>query len=176
MAHEHVLWIAVVAYGLHILEEYELNWRDWARSVLHLPVEWGSFYVVNALVVVIGACCAEVGWREPWFALGLPALMLINATLFHVLPTIITRVYSPGLATGVGLFYPVAAWAYYGAWADGVLTINAGVLSGVFGAGLMATPIVLLKIKSRESFAYRTPRHAEPAVAPRSAGSATGNS
>jgi len=154
MSHEHVLWIAVAAYGLHILEEYELNWRDWARSVLHLPVEWGSFYVVNALVVVLGASCAQVGWREPWFALGLPALMLINATLFHVLPTITTRVYSPGLATALGLFYPVATWAYYGAWVDGALTVSAAVLSVVFGAALMATPIVLLRIKGRQMFAY----------------------
>lgn len=156
MSHEHVVWIAVAAYGLHILEEYELNWRDWARSVLHLPVEWGSFYVVNALVVILGASCAEVGWREPWFALGLPALMFINATLFHVLPTITTRIYSAGLATALFLFYPVAAWAYYGAWTDGVLTTQTVIWSSVFGAALMATPIVLLKIKGRPSFAYST--------------------
>jgi len=43
MPHEHILWIALAAYGLHILEEYELNWRDWARNVLRLPVDWGSF-------------------------------------------------------------------------------------------------------------------------------------
>src|SRR5215813_4721313 len=86
MSREYVLWIAVAAYGLHILEEFELNWRDWARSVLQLPVDWNSFYVVNALVIVLGACSAAVGWREPWFALAYPALMLINATLFHVVP------------------------------------------------------------------------------------------
>jgi hypothetical protein len=175
MSHEHVLWIALAAYGLHILEEYELNWRDWARSILHLPVEWGSFYIVNALVVVLGACCAEVGWREPWFALGLPALMLINATFFHVLPTLTTRVYSPGLATAVGLFYPVGAWAYFGAWSDGVLTAQAAILSAVFGAGLMATPIVLLKVKSLAVCAYRTAGRAEPAAPPRSAGSTAGS-
>jgi len=154
MSHEHVLWIALAAYALHILEEYELNWRDWARSVLHLPVEWGSFYIVNALVVVLGACFAEVGWREPRFALGMPALMIINATFFHVLPTVTTRVYSPGLATALVLFYPVAAWAYYGAWLDGVLTVQTGILSAVFGAALMASPIVLLKNKDRKMFEY----------------------
>jgi hypothetical protein len=154
MSHEHVLWIAVAAYGLHILEEYELNWRDWARNVLGLPVDWTSFYVVNALVVVLGTCCAVVGWREPWFGLAFPALMLINATFFHVLPTVTTRVYSPGLASALALFYPVAAWAYYGAWVDGTLTATAGILSGILGAGLMATPIVLLKIKGRKTFEY----------------------
>jgi hypothetical protein len=156
MTHEYILWIAVCAYGLHILEEYELNWRAWASNVLSLPVDWNSFYVVNALVVVIGACCALVGWRQPWFALGLPSLMLINATFFHVVPTLVTRVYSPGLATALFLFYPVAIWAYYAAWTDGALTRSSAVLSGVFGACLMASPIVLLKIKRSKAFQYET--------------------
>jgi hypothetical protein len=164
MSHEHYLWIAVAAYCLHILEEYELNWRDWAQNVLRLPVEWGSFYVVNALVVVLGVCCAAVGWRETWFGLAFPALMLVNATLFHVLPTVTTRVYSPGLASALALFYPVAGWAYYGAWVDGTLTAKAAIISGVLGAGLMATPIVLLKIKGRKAFDYGREQIKPPGV------------
>lgn len=154
MTHEYVLWIAIAAYSIHMLEEYELNWRDWARHVLHLPVDWISFYIVNALVVVLGICFAVVGWKLPWFGLGLPALMLINAIFFHVLPTIVTRVYSPGVFTAVTLFLPVAGWAYYGAWHDGVLTLQTGFFSFVFGALLMATPVVLLKVKSRKMFDY----------------------
>jgi hypothetical protein len=154
MTHEYVLWIAVAAYAVHILEEHELNWRDWARAVLRLPVDWRSFYLVNALVVVLGVSCATVGWRAPWYGLAFPAVMLINAMFFHVLPTLITRVYSPGMASAVALFFPVAGWAYGAAWADGALTLAEGALSGVVGAGLMATPLVLLKIKSRKMFAY----------------------
>lgn len=165
MSHEYRLWIALAAYSIHMLEEYELNWRDWARSVLRLPVEWGAFYVTNAVVVVLGVTFAAVGWREPWFALGLPALMLINATFFHVLPTIVTRVYSPGLATAVVLFYPVACWAYYGAWMDGVLTTPTAILSGTFGALLMATPIVLLRVKDRKMFAYGAAQCVAPPAA-----------
>lgn len=158
VSHEHILWIAVAAYGVHMLEEYELNWRDWARCVLKLPVDWPSFYLVNSLVVVLGACCAFVGWREPWFALCFPSLMLINATFFHLLPTIVTRVYSPGVATAVALFYPVAGWAYYGAWKDGALTMKSGALSALLGVALMATPIVLLKIKGRKIFDFADDR------------------
>lgn len=152
MSCEYVLWIATAAYGLHILEEYELNWRDWARSVMRLPVEWGSFYVVNALVVVLGVSAASVGWRRPEVALAFPALMVVNATFFHVLPFLVTRVFSPGLLTSVGLFYPVAGWAYYGAWADGVLTVAAAIVSGVIGCLLMAYPVVLLRVKDLAFF------------------------
>ena len=74
-------WLAT-AYGVHILEEYQLNWRDWARAVIGLPVEWSDFYVVNALVIVFGVVAANLA-RWPGLALAFPALMLINATLIR---------------------------------------------------------------------------------------------
>ena len=55
-----LLWLATAAYGVHILEEYQLNWRDWARGVIGLPVEWSDFYVVNALVIVFGVVAANL--------------------------------------------------------------------------------------------------------------------
>jgi hypothetical protein len=36
----HWLWLATAAYGIHVLEEFVLDWRDWARSVIGLPVDW----------------------------------------------------------------------------------------------------------------------------------------
>ena len=113
MTHEYLLWFATAAYALHVLEEYEYNWRDWARRVLKLPVEWHTFYIANAIVIVLGVCAAGIGWREPWFSLAFPALMLVNATFFHVLPFLWTRINSPGMFTAVLLFYPVAGWVYY---------------------------------------------------------------
>jgi len=154
VANEHVLWIATAAYGLHILEEYELNWRDWAQNILKLPVDWNSFYVVNALVIVLGVCCSAVGWREPVFALAFPAVMLVNATVFHVAPVLRTRVFSPGVVTAVVLFYPIAIWAYYGAWRYGALSLTVGICSGAMGVLLMACPVVLLKVKHLRWFQY----------------------
>jgi len=60
----HWIWVATAAYGIHALEEFILDWRDWARAVIRLPVEWAHFYVVNFLVIVLGivaANLAEVG-------------------------------------------------------------------------------------------------------------------
>jgi hypothetical protein len=157
MSSEYVLWVATAAYGLHILEEYELNWRGWARTVLKLPVDWNAFYVVNALVMVLGVCCAMVGWRRPEFALAFPAVMVVNATIFHVLPVLLTRIYSPGVVTAVLLFYPVAGWAYYGAWLDQALDGWVAASSAVLGALLMACPVVLLKIKHWPVFRFGEP-------------------
>jgi hypothetical protein len=59
----------------HVLEEYQLNWRDWARAVIGLPVEWSDFYIVNSLVIVIGIVAANLAASCPGIALALPALM-----------------------------------------------------------------------------------------------------
>jgi hypothetical protein len=147
-----LLWLATAAYALHILEEYQLNWRDWARGVLRLPVEWSDFYVVNALVVVLGIVAANLAADRPWLALAFPAVMLINGTFFHVLPTIRSGGrFSPGLATAIVLFYPIGIACYLRAANTGMGT---GALIGslVLGAVLMAIPIVLLEIKDRPFF------------------------
>jgi hypothetical protein len=121
-----LLWLATAAYGLHILEEYQLNWRDWARGVLGLPAEWNGFYVVNALVVVLGIVGANLAGHHPGVALAFPALMLINATFFHVLPFALTRGrFSPGLITAVVLFYPIGVACYWRASHGGTLRTRA---------------------------------------------------
>lgn len=147
----HWIWLAVAAYGLHILEEFMLNWRDWARAVIGLPVEWSDFYVVNALVVVLGVVAANLAAAVPTLALSFPALMLINAVFFHILPVIRTRGrFSPGLFTAVVLFLPIGIACYRAA--AGMLDGWSLIVSVVIGAALMASPIVLLQLKNRPYF------------------------
>jgi hypothetical protein len=148
-----LLWISTIAYGIHALEEYMLDWRDWAQAVIKLPVTWADFYVTNSLVIVLGICCAQIAATQPALALSLPALMLINATFFHVLPMILTRGrYSPGVFTAVVLFYPLGIFAYHRALSTGAVSARGVILSFVIGALLMASPIVLLHLKSRPYF------------------------
>ena len=108
--------------------------------------------MVNAIVIVLGVSCAMVGWKLPAAALVFPAFMLVNAILFHIVPVIVTRVFSPGLFTAVILFLPVGGWAYWGAWRNGVLTAGAVIISGVVGFLLMMLPIVLQKTKRMPFF------------------------
>lgn len=148
-----LIWLAVFCYAIHILEEYQLNWRDWARAVIKLPVEWSDFYVVNSVVIVFGIAAANLAAHSPLLALTFPAVMLINATFFHILPVLRTGGrFSPGVITAVVLFWPVGVACYWRTAADGAL--GAGTLIGslVLGALLMASPVVLLKIKSRPYF------------------------
>lgn len=147
------IWVATATYALHMLEEYQLDWRDWARNVIGLPVEWGDFYVTNAIVVVLGFVAAHIASAQPALALTFPALMLINATFFHVLPFAWTKGrFSPGLFTAVILFYPVGIACYPSAAAAGLLSPGAVIVSFGLGALLMAYPIILIRIRSRPYF------------------------
>jgi hypothetical protein len=147
-----LIWFATACYGLHILEEYQLDWRDWARKALGLPVEWSDFYVVNALVIVLGIVAANLAVAWPTIALTFPALMLINGAFFHVLPFIRMKGrFSPGLITAIVLFFPVGIACYVQAIKDGV-GASAIIVSFILGAVLMAYPVVLLLIKDKPYF------------------------
>jgi hypothetical protein len=146
-----LMWLATAAYGVHIVEEYQLNWRDWARAVIGL--EWSDFYVVNALVIVLGIVAANLAGHWPGIALAFPAPMLINATSFHVLPTLWSSGrFSPGLFTALVLFYPIGVACYWRAAQDHTLGARPLIGSLILGALLMASPIVLLKIKDLRYF------------------------
>ncbi len=153
MALADICWLCTLAYALHVLEEFTFDWRGWARAVLHLPVEWSTFYVTNAIVIVLGIVCAEIAPRWPVAALALPALMLVNAVFFHILPFATTRGrFSPGLFTAVLLFLPLGSWTLLHSHATGLVS-GAG-LCLAFGLGvlLMAAPIIFLKLSARPYF------------------------
>jgi hypothetical protein len=152
MTHEYFLWIATLAYGLHINEELLFNWRGWARGFLKLPAELNEFYVFNAFVVLFGAISAIIGWKCPALALAFPAFMLINAVFFHIFPVIIGRRFSPGLFTAIILFLPIAPLSYYGAFLDQSLKKNDIIISFVIGTLIMLSPIIIQKTKNRPFF------------------------
>ncbi len=146
-------WLAFAAYAVHILEEYTFDWRNWARAVIGLPVDWTDFYMTNAVVVILGVVQAQLTPDLTVAPLTFAALMLINATLFHVLPFIRTRGrFSPGLVTAIFLFYPVAIAEFMQARAEARLNVANTVSAFLIGAALMAYPIVMLKLKGRPYF------------------------
>jgi hypothetical protein len=153
MDFEHWLWLATAAYAVHMLEEFMLNWRDWARAVIGRLVEWPDFYVTNAIVVVLGISAANLALAAPTIALGFPALMVINAVVFHIAQMVRTHGrFSPGVITAVVLLLPVAGGCYWAAYLAGVLNPRSIVQSTLVGAALMATPFVMLKVRCRPYF------------------------
>ena len=113
------------------------------------PAQWRDFYITNALVVVLGVVAAEIAPVLPAIALSFPALMLINATFFHVAPFTWTRGrFSPGLITAILLFFPLGIRAIQ---TSGIKSKGVALAFGI-GAALMATPITFLKLKFNPTF------------------------
>jgi hypothetical protein len=146
-------WLAMAAYALHIMEEFSFDWRDWAREVIKLPVEWPDFYVTNAVVVSVGIAQAMLAATMPWVPLSFTGLMLINALFFHIMPMIRTKGrYSPGAATAVLLFLPSVAFSWSTALSTGAADVGTIILGVVIGAVLMAYPIAILHLRQRPYF------------------------
>lgn len=153
MTLQTLAWLAMAAYSIHILEEFVLDWRNWARGVIGLPVDWDDFHVTNAVVVALGIAQAMLAPALPLAPLIFASLMLINAIFFHVLPVIWTKGrFSPGVATAVVLFLPAGAAIWWRAAADGTLDAGTIILAITGGALLMAYPVVMLRLKSRPYF------------------------
>ena len=153
MTLQTLAWLSMAAYAIHILEEYVLDWRNWARAVIGLPVEWSDFYVTNAVVIALGIAQAMLAPALPLAPLIFAALMLINAVFFHILPMLLCRGrYSPGVTTAVVLFIPAGVAVWRQAALDGVAGIGPALVAIAGGALLMAYPVVMLRIKSRPYF------------------------
>jgi hypothetical protein len=151
MSHLQVLlWLCVGAYGMHVVEEFVFDWKNWAQQVLHLPARWEDFYMTNCLVIVVGIVAVEITPEYPAVALGFPALMIINGICMHVFPFLLKRGrFSPGLMTGVLLFVPLGACTMMAA---GRLSVGMVVVAFAVGVALLATPIGFILLKQRPYF------------------------
>ena len=143
----------MAVYAIHILEEYTLDWRNWARAVIKLPVEWSDFYLTNAVVVTLGIAQAMLAPSLTLAPLVYASLMLINAIFFHVVPMVRTRGrFSPGVVTAVTLFLPTGIAVWRRAALDGALGAGSAAIAVAGGAILMAYPVVMLNLRSKPYF------------------------
>ena len=153
MTLQTLAWLAMAAYALHIMQEYTFDWRNWARAVIKLPVEWSDFYVTNAVVIALGIGQAHLAPTLPLAPLMFASLRLINAVFFHILPVVRTGGrFSSGLITAIALFFPVGITVWLKAAHEAPLDWITVTIAVGGGAALMAFPIVMLNLKERPYF------------------------
>src|SRR5262245_43848342 len=111
-------WWPLGAVVLHIVEEFVFpgGFAEWDRS--YRPQVRSSitprFHLFVTTVLVVA--CVAIGWLGPsprgvaaWLTIA--ALLGTNA-IFHVMGSFQTRRYSPGVATGVLLYLPLAVYGF----------------------------------------------------------------
>lgn len=152
-SHSWVLWVGIIAAGLHVLEEYAEGWVAWANIEIgpRFGVEFDDtiFFSTNVLLLFAALAGAAIGWWAPAVSLAIPALFVINAIFFHMLPSARSEKLTPGTLSAIVIYLPVAAWMYWAAAEDGVLSFGTVFLSFVIGAALMAYPLAVLVLKSK---------------------------
>jgi|GEM_PF-915996 len=152
-SHSWVLWVGVIATVLHVLEEHAMGWVSWANHEIgpRLGIEFTEtdFMLTNVALVFIALAGAAIGWWAPAISLAVPALFIINAVVFHMLPSARAERLTPGTISAVFIYLPVAAWIFWAAGDDGHLNFGTFLLSFIIGAALMAWPIAVLYLKGR---------------------------
>lgn len=142
-------WVLTIAYSAHILEEYMLDWRGWAKDMSNLDLKWSEFLVANFAVIIMGISCSVVGYNCPVFAYLFVGLATVNAIFAHIGTTIVKRRFSPGVITSVFLFLPICAWAYIIAGEKGILTLPFLLITLTGGFLIMSFPVLLQLIKQK---------------------------
>jgi hypothetical protein len=143
---ERGLWLLVGACGVHVIEEYALDWRSWAQGLSGLQVTWGRFWLTNAAFLCLAFVAAMVGFRRPAIGLALPSLTLINGLFFHIGPTIALRRVSPGVFSSAVLYVPISIWLFWRMHKQGRLTRGVVLKAVALGAAIMAIPFVLFSV------------------------------
>lgn len=109
-------WAPLAAASLHIVEEFGfpggfMAWYRRSRPSIRSSVTPRFLIIVNVLLLIlcygVGALSARPIGVFLWLAVA--ALLFANA-VWHIVYTVRTRSYSPGVATGVLLYAPLAVY------------------------------------------------------------------
>ncbi len=105
-------WLVLPAsYLAHLAEEWfgGEGFASWTARVVGAPVSERRFIVVNSIAApafLLGAVLAITKPAWHWFIVTFGTVVLVNG-LLHVLGSIGTGSYSPGVITGSALYLPL---------------------------------------------------------------------
>ena len=129
-----LVWLLPASYALHILEEWFGGFPEWVGTVVGSPLPTNAFIVINAVALTAMILATRAVTRREangWMGVAIATILFVNAGA-HVIGTLVTRSYSPGLFTGVVLYLPLSQLVLFRAWsqAEGA-AFRQGVLAGL---------------------------------------------
>ena len=131
-------WLLVAAV-MHLIEEYVYpgGFLRWIRSAIGFGPNAVEAAVINALFLWFIA--TPLFETSPVLSASAPALLLTNGAM-HVVGSILTKRYSPGVITSVLLFFPLGTYAL----------LKMPTVSGdgiMLGIGLMLVPLTVVGLR-----------------------------
>lgn len=112
------VWLFVPAYLCHLAEEYFAGFPEWIGLVVGRPLPPVGFLAINAVALVVMIAAIRAATRREsrgWMVIAIASLLLVNA-IAHLLGSLVTAIYSPGLITGAIIYFPLALIALIRAW------------------------------------------------------------
>jgi hypothetical protein len=131
-----LLWLFPPAYAVHVLEELFAGegFPAWLARIVGSPVPVEAFILVNLVGMVLLLAAVRRATRDEragWMAIAIATIAALNGTV-HLLGTLVTGRYSPGLISGVVLYLPLGALTLLrAAYQADPGTVTRGVWAGV---------------------------------------------
>lgn len=124
-----------LAYTLHLAEEWwgGEGFASWTARVLGAEVSETRFLVVNGIAWPLFTTLTILALFRPswrWFWVCFAALVVLNASL-HLLGSLASGSYSPGLITGLALYLPLGIATLRGRFVESPVTYRWGVAAGI---------------------------------------------
>ena len=129
-----LVWLFPLSYALHILEEWFGGFPEWVALVAGAALPRPAFIAINVIamaMMVLAARAAIAHEKWGWTATAIATVLFVNG-LAHIIGSLVTRGYSPGLFTGVVLYLPIGQLALWRAWEQAPRsTFVTGVIAGL---------------------------------------------
>ena len=137
-------WLFPASYLVHIAEEYWVppSFYSWASAFFGVTFTARVFLVANALFFAIMVTAVMLVIRRvwsPWVLVALATFVTMNG-LLHLVGTVASGVYSPGLVSGVLLWVPLGVATLARARLLAGQALRTGVVVGVLAHLLL--PVV----------------------------------
>jgi hypothetical protein len=113
-----LLWLFVAAYFAHVVEELLGGFPAWLGSIFGRPLSMDAFLAINVVGLAVVSFAAWLSTRSEargWLGIAIATVLFTNG-LLHILGSLATASYSPGLITGVVLYLPLGQLALLRAW------------------------------------------------------------
>jgi hypothetical protein len=105
-------WLFPFTFLFHILEEYYGGFPHWVARVFGAELSPSQFLNFNTffwVVMAVGTLAAMLIPFLRWFALMFAAMVTINGSA-HLIGSVATMSYSPGVITGTILWLPLGVY------------------------------------------------------------------
>ncbi|WP_431029862.1 HXXEE domain-containing protein [Lysinibacillus sp. LZ02] len=140
-----------LAITLHNLEE-AIWLPKWSQQVskFQKPVTTSEFHFAVIVITALAYLSAFIYMNFPdfqlgkWLFIGFLSSMVLNAIFPHLLATIATKTYAPGLITGLLLNIPINSFILYQMFQQGVMTWRELIVSTVVVGPCLIALIPLL--------------------------------